>query len=103
MSRNRVPPGSDEEPNATPNQPSRRRFLQSAAAAATVGVAPHVHAQTQPATSLPTAPPAETRAPEPPRPVTLNVNGRAYTLQLEPRVTLLDALREYAGRLHRPD
>jgi xanthine dehydrogenase YagT iron-sulfur-binding subunit len=27
----------------------------------------------------------------------LNVNGRAYTLQLEPRVTLLDALREYAG------
>jgi xanthine dehydrogenase YagT iron-sulfur-binding subunit len=37
------------------------------------------------------------RAPEPPRPVTLSVNGRAYTLQLEPRVTLLDALREYAG------
>lgn len=33
----------------------------------------------------------------PPRPVTLTVNGRAYTLQLEPRVTLLDALREYAG------
>jgi len=33
----------------------------------------------------------------PPRPVELNVNGRAYTLQLEPRVTLLDALREYAG------
>jgi xanthine dehydrogenase YagT iron-sulfur-binding subunit len=33
----------------------------------------------------------------PPRPITLSVNGRAYTLQLEPRVTLLDALREYAG------
>jgi xanthine dehydrogenase YagT iron-sulfur-binding subunit len=30
-------------------------------------------------------------------PVTLTVNGRALTLQLEPRVTLLDALREYAG------
>jgi xanthine dehydrogenase YagT iron-sulfur-binding subunit len=27
----------------------------------------------------------------------LNVNGRSYALQLEPRVTLLDALREYAG------
>jgi xanthine dehydrogenase YagT iron-sulfur-binding subunit len=27
----------------------------------------------------------------------LTVNGRPYTLQLEPRVTLLDALREYAG------
>ncbi len=33
----------------------------------------------------------------PPRPVTLTVNGRTYTLQLEARVTLLDALREYAG------
>jgi len=32
-----------------------------------------------------------------PRPVTLNVNGKAITLTLEPRVTLLDALREYAG------
>jgi xanthine dehydrogenase YagT iron-sulfur-binding subunit len=30
-------------------------------------------------------------------PVTLRLNGRDLTLQLEPRVTLLDALREYAG------
>jgi len=30
-------------------------------------------------------------------PVTLHVNGTAYTLQLEPRVTLLDALRERIG------
>ncbi|HEV7703700.1 MAG TPA: 2Fe-2S iron-sulfur cluster-binding protein [Gemmatimonadaceae bacterium] len=30
-------------------------------------------------------------------PVTLEVNGKTLTLQLEPRVTLLDALREYAG------
>jgi xanthine dehydrogenase YagT iron-sulfur-binding subunit len=29
-------------------------------------------------------------------PVTLNVNGRDIALALEPRVTLLDALREYA-------
>ena len=29
--------------------------------------------------------------------MTLQVNGRDLTLQLEPRVTLLDALREYAG------
>jgi len=96
MSTNRVSPGSDQEPALTPdtpNQPSRRRFLQSAAAAAAVGAASHLQAQTQPAAT----PPTEPRAPEPPRPVTLNVNGRAYTLQLEPRVTLLDALREYAG------
>jgi xanthine dehydrogenase YagT iron-sulfur-binding subunit len=74
-------------------QPSRRRFLQSAAAAATVGATPHLRAQTQ----TPAAPPARVPDAVPPRPVTLNVNGRAYTLQLEPRVTLLDALREYAG------
>ncbi|HEJ2440716.1 TPA: 2Fe-2S iron-sulfur cluster binding domain-containing protein, partial [Burkholderia multivorans] len=41
------------------------------------------------------APPA--RATVPARPVHLDINGHAYTLQLEPRVTLLDALREYAG------
>lgn len=85
---------SGDEPATTPPQPSRRRFLQSAAAAAAVGAAPHLRAQTQ----TPAAPPsAEVHAPVPGRPVTLTVNGRAYTLQLEPRVTLLDALREYAG------
>ena len=36
-------------------------------------------------------------APGAARPVTLHVNGRDVTLTLEPRVTLLDALREYAG------
>jgi xanthine dehydrogenase YagT iron-sulfur-binding subunit len=95
MSTRNKPQDSGDEPDVAPPQPSRRRFLQSAAAAATVGVAPHLRAQTQPPT--PAAPPAEVRAPVPPRPVTLTVNGRAYTLQLEPRVTLLDALREYAG------
>ncbi len=30
-------------------------------------------------------------------PITLRVNGKAQTLQLEPRVALLDALREYMG------
>lgn len=30
-------------------------------------------------------------------PVTLLVNGAEYTLQIDPRVTLLDALREYIG------
>ncbi len=30
-------------------------------------------------------------------PVTLRVNGKAHELTLEPRVTLLDALREYLG------
>ncbi|ABE33762.1 [2Fe-2S] binding domain protein [Paraburkholderia xenovorans LB400] len=82
-----------DESATTPPQPSRRRFLQSAAAAATIGAAPHLRAQTQ----TPPAPPAQVQQAVPPRPLTLTVNGRAYTLQLEPRVTLLDALREYAG------
>jgi xanthine dehydrogenase YagT iron-sulfur-binding subunit len=30
-------------------------------------------------------------------PITLKINGRAHTLPLEPRVTLLDALREHLG------
>ena len=30
-------------------------------------------------------------------PVKLTINGRPYMLRIEPRVTLLDALREYAG------
>jgi xanthine dehydrogenase YagT iron-sulfur-binding subunit len=86
---------------ASPVQPSRRRFLQSAAAAATVGAAPHLRAQTQPTQPMqpgqPDAAPAPLPAPVPARPVRLDINGREYTLQLEPRVTLLDALREYAG------
>ncbi|HYS64335.1 MAG TPA: (2Fe-2S)-binding protein, partial [Paraburkholderia sp.] len=94
MSSNTKCQDSGDETAATPCQPSRRRFLQSAAAAATVGAAPHLRAQTQ---SPAAAPPAQAREAVPPRPVTLTVNGRAHTLQLEPRVTLLDALREYAG------
>ena len=31
------------------------------------------------------------------RPVHLTINGQPHVLQLEPRVTLLDALREYVG------
>jgi len=33
----------------------------------------------------------------PTQPVKLTINGHPYLLQLEPRVTLLDALREYVG------
>jgi len=73
---------------------SRRRFLQSAAAAAALGATPHPHAQ-------PVSPAAEPAAPLPTparaQPVQLHINGHDYTLHVEPRVTLLDALREHAG------
>jgi xanthine dehydrogenase YagT iron-sulfur-binding subunit len=81
-------------PHDTPSSAARRRFLQSAAAAATVSAASHVHPQPAHAASASAAP---HRNPVPAQPVHLDINGRAYTLQLEPRVTLLDALREYAG------
>ncbi len=82
---------------ATPPNTGRRRFLQSAAAAAGVSAAPYLHGQesimphaTEPADVVPhSAPRAE--------PVKLTINGRPYMLRIEPRVTLLDALREYAG------
>ena len=68
---------------------TRRAFLQTAVAVAGVGaVSP---AQSQVATAAST--PVDASA----RPVTLNVNGRDVALTIEPRVTLLDALREYAG------
>ena len=69
--------------------PDRRSFLQSALAV--VGAT-----QVPAATSAP--PPAAPAVPDAPsQPVHLNINGRDYSLSLEPRVTLLDALREHIG------
>jgi len=71
---------------------SKRRFMQSAAAAAAYGAVPRGAAQT------PVREAAERAAAgQHVQSVTLNVNGRPYVLALEPRVTLLDALREYVG------
>lgn len=70
---------------------TRRGFLQAGAAAAAITHLPPVSAAdevTPPAPPVPTAPA---------QPVTLNINGKRHQLALEPRVTLLDALREYAG------
>ena len=73
---------------------TRRGFLQSAAAAAAV---------TQLATATATAIAATAQTPQPAVPnapaqqLVLNINGKKQTLMLQPRVTLLDALREYAG------
>ena len=69
---------------------TRRGFLQSAVVAASVaGVAPASARAAEDAHAMTTA--AQSRT------VVLNVNGRDVPLQIEPRVTLLDALREYAG------
>jgi xanthine dehydrogenase YagT iron-sulfur-binding subunit len=72
-------------------KPTRRRFLVRAACSGAVIAALH-GARIFPAAAAASV----TIAARGPQPVTmtLNVNGRLHTLALEPRVTLLDALRE---------
>jgi xanthine dehydrogenase YagT iron-sulfur-binding subunit len=63
--------------------------MQSAAAVAAIThLPPGVAAESKTVAAIPAAPP---------RQVALNINGKTHRLSLEPRVTLLDALREYAG------
>lgn len=82
----RIPGDSQDDALAL----SRRGFLQSAAAAAAAVHLPAANAAPG-ATATPATPAI------PPRPVKLDINGKTHALMLEPRVSLLDALREYAG------
>ncbi|WP_211172480.1 2Fe-2S iron-sulfur cluster-binding protein [Massilia forsythiae] len=70
---------------------ARRGFMQSALLAAGATQLP-VHAAAAAATPGPAPAPMA-----PARPLTLNINGTDHQLSLEPRVTLLDALRESIG------
>jgi len=80
---------SPEEHAAGPTI-TRRGFLQTAVAAAGVAQVPLARGQAA-------EPAATTLATTTPRPVHLDVNGRRVELLIEPRVTLLDALRETMG------
>ena len=71
---------------------SKRRFMQTAAAAAAIGAAPYAASQTPIREAA-----GASASGEHVQSLTLNVNGRPYVLAVEPRVTLLDALREYLG------
>ena len=76
-----------------PVRVSRRLLLEGTAAIAVLGsVAPDV---ARAETGAPTAP-AEVSSSDR-MPVTLTVNGKDYPLRLDPRTTLLDALRETIG------
>ncbi len=68
---------------------ARRGFMQSALIVAGATRLPISSATAAPAAASPAA-----VAVVPPRPLTLNINGADHQLTLEPRVTLLDALRE---------
>ncbi len=67
---------------------TRRGFLQSAGALAGTPLIP--------GPSQAAAAPSEPH-PAPPVGLTLRVNGQPHALQVEPRVTLLDALRDHLG------
>ena len=75
------------------SHPTRRQFVATSVAAAIIAVVSPVLARAE---SVRNAVPAQTSQSAVAR-VTLNVNGRDVPLDVEPRVTLLDALREYAG------
>ena len=72
---------------------NRRGFMGSVAAIATCA-ALHEHADARTETTQ--TPSARSKGAEP-RLVRLVVNGRPHDLSIEPRVTLLDALREHLG------
>jgi xanthine dehydrogenase YagT iron-sulfur-binding subunit len=81
-------------------QRARRRFLLETSVL-TGGIAAARYARGADAPSGSPPPPAsaatDARAAMDARPVRLVVNGQPQTLNIEPRVTLLDALREYLG------
>ncbi|HEX7421850.1 MAG TPA: 2Fe-2S iron-sulfur cluster-binding protein [Thermoanaerobaculia bacterium] len=81
---------SDDDPHEQPTDPTRRRFLiGSAAATAGLFVAPLMGEAALKSAAQKSA--ADPNA----MPVALNVNGKLHELKLDPRTTLLDALREH--------
>jgi xanthine dehydrogenase YagT iron-sulfur-binding subunit len=85
---------SGDEVNRASGAWTRREFVATAMAASfAIAFLPFTRRADMQAQTLAGAPPA----PADTIPVRLRVNGRDLSLQLEPRVTLLDALREYAG------
>jgi xanthine dehydrogenase YagT iron-sulfur-binding subunit len=75
-------------------RPSRREFVTTALAAAIALAAMPAVAHAEPMVEVLASPPSLVGVATS---VSLTVNGRTIALDLEPRVTLLDALREYAG------
>src|SRR5580692_3439780 len=78
-----------------------RRDVLGAALTVSTGIAIGALLNPEPtqAAALPGQPPVAAVSPEGggPVPVSLQINGQTHSLPLEPRVTLLDALREHLG------
>jgi len=86
-----LPPESPSPDDSTESGGfSRRDFLKSAGIAVSAGViAPEALLETAKAARTPQA------AGPGPAPITLKINGTSRSLEVEPRVTLLDALRDH--------
>jgi xanthine dehydrogenase YagT iron-sulfur-binding subunit len=82
-----------EEAKEAPADPSRRSFLVTSAAATAAALAAPVLA----AATAKSAKPATNSVVADPNaiPVSLEINGKTHDLKLDPRTTLLDALREH--------
>jgi xanthine dehydrogenase YagT iron-sulfur-binding subunit len=92
-----LPPCARQTPDATsPLMPSRREFVTTALAAALALAAAPLAAKAEPLAER-LAPPMPEHPEVMAANVTLRVNGHSVPMTIEPRVTLLDALREYAG------
>ena len=77
----------------TPSHVTRRAFLQSAGALAGMSCVHYAEAQTPGKADERSPPPSEAATMR----IALNINNARHELNVEPRVTLLDALREYLG------
>ncbi len=82
-----------DEPDQGNLSLTRRTVLEASAAAAALALVTHT-AEAAPTGILPAPVPDPA---VPPVPVTLHINGRAHTLTLDPRTSLLDMLREHVG------
>jgi xanthine dehydrogenase YagT iron-sulfur-binding subunit len=93
-------PASPTQADNSPSGWSRRNFLQTAGAAAgSATAAGATAAATHQSSALPAAHVRPTSASDPSslRTIKLKVNGSFHELKIEPRVTVLDALREHLG------
>ena len=91
--RKRLPPGQTQDSSS--GRVSRRSFLSSLGAVGVAATAVPIVAEVQ--TAPPAAPTAAGTAPETIEgaiPISLRVNGKQFDLEIDPRTTLLDCLRE---------
>ncbi len=85
---------TDDRPRAAP---TRRHFLQSAGALAGTPLVAGPAVATTAAADAPHAPDVSTMIAAAPTSLSLRINGQVHQLRIEPRVTLLDALRDQLG------